>query len=308
MDLGRVGVWQYQLDQLPSSQSGELAAELEELGYGAIWIPEMIGRESFVNSTLLLSATDHIVVATGIAGIYSRDPLSANSALNTITEAFPERFLMGLGVSHQVMVEGIRGHDYTKPYSKMVAYLDGMDAGMFTASPPTTPTHRALAALGPKMLKLAAERTDGAHPYFIPVEHTAFAREQMGPDAGLYPEQAVVLESDRTRAREIARAHMSTYLTLPNYTNNLKRFGMDRRRPGPRWLRCAGRRHRGVGRRVRHRRARRRPPRRRGRPRLHPGPARRADQGPARRVAAPGPGPAGLIPSPVPGGNGRRPA
>jgi len=225
MDLGRVGVWQYQLDQLPSSQSGELAAELEELGYGAIWIPEMIGRESFVNSTLLLSATDHIVVATGIAGIYSRDPLSANSALNTITEAFPERFLMGLGVSHQVMVEGIRGHDYTKPYSKMVAYLDAMDAGMFTASPCTTPTHRALAALGPKMLKLAAERTDGAHPYFIPVEHTAFAREQMGPDAGLYPEQAVVLESDRTRAREIARAHMSTYLTLPNYTNNLKRFG-----------------------------------------------------------------------------------
>jgi probable F420-dependent oxidoreductase len=225
MDLGRVGVWQYQLDQLPSSQSGELAAELEELGYGAIWLPEMIGRESFVNSTLLLSATDHIVVATGIAGIYSRDPLSANSALNTITEAFPERFLMGLGVSHQVMVEGIRGHDYTKPYSKMVAFLDGMDAGMFTAFSPTTPTHRALAALGPKMLKLAAERTDGAHPYFIPVEHTAFAREQMGPDAGLYPEQAVVLESDRTRAREIARAHMSTYLTLPNYTNNLKRFG-----------------------------------------------------------------------------------
>jgi probable F420-dependent oxidoreductase len=225
MDLGPVGVWQYQLDQMPSAQSQEVAAEIEEMGYGAIWIPEMVGRESFVNSTMLLSGTERIVVATGIAGIYSRDPLSANSALNTITEAFPERFLMGLGVSHQVMVEGIRGHDYTKPYSKMVAYLDGMDAGMFTASPPTTPTHRALAALGPRMLRLAAERTDGAHPYFIPVEHTAFARETMGPDAGLYPEQAVCLESDATRAREIARAHMSTYLTLPNYTNNLKRFG-----------------------------------------------------------------------------------
>ncbi len=226
MDLGRVGVWQYQLDQMPSAQSQEVAAEIEEMGYGAIWIPEMIGRESFVNSTILLSGTERIVVATGIAGIYSRDPLSANSALNTITEAFPERFLMGLGVSHQVMVEGIRGHDYTKPYSKMVAYLDGMDAGMFTASPPTSPTHRVLAALGPRMLKLAAERTDGAHPYFIPVEHTAFAREQMGPDAKLYPEQAVVLETDPTRAREIARAHMSMYLTLPNYTNNLKRFGI----------------------------------------------------------------------------------
>ena len=123
------------------------------------------------------------------------------------------------------MVEGIRGHDYSRPYSKMVEYLDAMDAGFFTASPPTTPTHRALAALGPKMLKLAAERTDGAHPYFIPVEHTAFAREQMGPDAKLYPEQAVVLETDAAKAREIARGHMAMYLTLPNYTNNLKRFG-----------------------------------------------------------------------------------
>ena len=205
MDLGRVGVWQYQLDQLPSAQSQEVAAEIEELGYGAIWIPEMVGRESFVSSTLLLSGTERIVVATGIAGIYSRDALCANSALHTVTEAFPERFLLGLGVSHQVMVEGMRGHDYSKPYSKMVAYLDAMDNGMFTASPPTTPTHRALAALGPKMLRLAAERTDGAHPYFIPVEHTAFAREQMGADARLYPEQAVVLETDADRAREIAR-------------------------------------------------------------------------------------------------------
>lgn len=225
MDLGRVGVWQYQLDQMPSARSQEVAAEIEELGYGALWLPEMVGRESFVSSTLLLSGTSRIVVATGIAGIYSRDALCANSALHTITEAFPERFLMGLGVSHQVMVEGIRGHDYSRPYSTMVAYLDAMDAGMFTASPPTTPTHRVLAALGPKMLTLAAERTDGAHPYFVPVEHTAFAREQMGPDAKLYPEQAVVLETDPTRAREVARGHMSTYLTLPNYTNNLKRFG-----------------------------------------------------------------------------------
>src|SRR4051794_35972326 len=225
MDLGRVGVWQYQLDQMPSAQSQEVAAEIEDLGYGAIWIPEMIGRESFVNSTLLLSGTRRIVVATGIAGIYSRDPLSANSALNTITEAFPERFLMGLGVSHQVMVEGIRGHDYTKPYSKMVAYLDAMDAGMFAAYPPSTPTHRVLAALGPKMLRLAAERTDGAHPYLVPVEHTAFARDEMGPDAKLYPEQTVVLETDPTKARAVAREWMAGYLDLPNYTNNLKRFG-----------------------------------------------------------------------------------
>lgn len=227
MDLGRVGIWQYQLDQVPSGQAGEIAAEIEELGYGALWLPEMVGRESFVSSTLLLGATRRIVVATGIASIYARDALAANSALSTITEAFPERFLLGLGVSHQVMVEGLRGHDYTRPYSAMVAYLDAMDNGLFTASPPTTPTHRALAALGPKMLQLAAERTDGAHPYFVPVEHTAFARETMGAEALLAVEQAVVLETDPEAARAIARGHMAMYLTLPNYTNNLRRFGFD---------------------------------------------------------------------------------
>ncbi len=226
MDLGRVGVWQYQLDQMPSAQAQEVAAEIEELGYGSIWLPEMIGREPFVNATLLLSATERIVLGTGIASIWARDPMNANSALHTITEAFPERFVMGLGVSHQVMVEGIRGHQYTKPYTHMKAFLDTMDAGMYTAHPPSTPTHRVLAALGPKMLALAAERTDGAHPYFVPVEHTAFAREQMGPDAKLYPEQAVVLETDPAKAREIARGHMAIYLGLPNYTNNLKRFGV----------------------------------------------------------------------------------
>lgn len=225
MDLGRVGLWQYQLDQVPSAQAKEVAAEVEELGYGAIWLPEMVGREPFISSTLLLSGTSRIVVATGIASIYARDALAANSALHTITEAFPERFLMGLGVSHQVMVEGLRGHDYSKPYSAMTAFLDGMDQGLYTASPPTTPTHRVLAALGPKMLRLAAERTDGAHPYFVPVEHTAFAREVMGEGPLICVEQAAVLETDPTRAREVARAHMSMYLTLPNYVNNLLRMG-----------------------------------------------------------------------------------
>ena len=105
------------------------------------------------------------------------------------------------------------------------AYLDVMDNGLFTAAPASVPPRKVLAALGPKMLELAAERTQGAHPYFIPVEHTAYAREVMGDRGWLCPEQAVVLESDPTRAREIARGHMAMYLTLPNYTNNLKRFG-----------------------------------------------------------------------------------
>ena len=163
MELGRVGIWQYQLDLVPSAQSREFAAEIESLGYGTIWLPEAVGREAFVSSTLLLSGTERIVVATGIASIWARDALCANSALQTVSEAFPDRFLLGLGVSHQVMVEGVRGHDYTKPYSTMKAYLDGMDAGMFMAAAPTAPARRVLAALGPKMLRLAAERTDGAH-------------------------------------------------------------------------------------------------------------------------------------------------
>lgn len=225
MEIGRVGIWAYQLDLVPSGQAKEIAAEIEEMGYGALWIPEMIGRESFVSSTLLLSGTEKLVIATGIASIYARDALCANSAWNTITEAFPDRFLLGLGVSHEVMVSGLRGHDYSKPYSAMKSYLDAMDNGLFTAAAPATPPQKVLAALGPKMLELAAQRTQGAHPYFIPVEHTAYAREIMGQGPLLCPEQAVVLETDPAVAREIARGHMAMYLTLPNYTNNLKRFG-----------------------------------------------------------------------------------
>ena len=224
-NLGRVGLWAYQLDLVPASRAGEIAAEIEEIGYGALWIPEMVGREPFVSSSLLLSATDRLVVATGIASIYARDALCANSAWHTLTEAFPDRFLLGLGVSHQMMVEGLRGHDYSKPYSAMKSFLDGMDNGLYTASPSPTPPARVLAALGPKMLRLAAERTDGAHPYFVPPEHTAFARETMGAGPIICTEQAAVLETDPARAREIARGHMAMYLQLPNYTNNLRRFG-----------------------------------------------------------------------------------
>ncbi|MSX95499.1 MAG: LLM class flavin-dependent oxidoreductase, partial [Actinobacteria bacterium] len=155
MNLGRVGLWAYQLDLVPSSLAQETAAEIDELGYGALWIPEMIGRESFVSSTLLLAASKKMVVATGIASIYARDALCANSAWNTVSEAFPDRFLLGLGVSHEVMVSGLRGHDYSKPYSAMKSYLDGMDNGLFTAAPPSAPPQKVLAALGPKMLELA---------------------------------------------------------------------------------------------------------------------------------------------------------
>lgn len=225
LSLGKVGIWTFALDAQPMSKSQEAAAELESLGFRTLWIPEAIGREPFASAALLLSATKSIVVATGIASIHARTAATMQAGQKTLTEAFPERFLLGIGVSHHHMVKSLHKSVYEKPYSKMVEYLDVMDGGMFVASPPTTPTHRVLAALGPKMLKLASERADGAHPYFAPVEHTHVAREILGADPVLAPEQAVIFETDPTKARELARKYMGTYTRLPNYANNLLRHG-----------------------------------------------------------------------------------
>lgn len=224
MDIGQVGIWT-RLDPWPSAEGQQAVAELEELGYGAVWFPESRGRESFTQAALLLSATRRIVVATGITNLYGRDPMAMAGAQETLAEAYPDRFLLGIGVSHAPMVERLRGHRYERPLETMRAYLDAMDAATFAAAPPTSEPERVLAALGPKMLQLAATRAGGAHPYFIPVEHTTEARRVMGAGPLLAPEQAVVLESDPSTARQIARAHMATYLQLPNYTNNLRRLG-----------------------------------------------------------------------------------
>jgi probable F420-dependent oxidoreductase len=227
MDLKPVGIWTGQLDYQPANQAKEAVAELEELGYGAVWVGEAVGREALSNAGLLLSATRRLVVATGIANIWVRDALAMVAGQNTLAEAYPERFLLGLGVSHAPLIEGMRGHHYERPLAAMRQYLDAMDevVSSYRAVPPGTPPPRVLAALGPKMLTLAAKRAQGAHSYFVPPEHTAQARDQLGPDSWLIPEQAVVLENDSERAREIARRHTSRYLRLPNYTNNLRRLG-----------------------------------------------------------------------------------
>jgi probable F420-dependent oxidoreductase len=226
MDLGRVGIWTFTLDLQPVARAREVAAELEELGYGAIWIPDAVGRDPLVHATLLLGGTNRIAVGTGIAQIYGRDPMTMTGGWKTITEAFPGRFVLGLGVSHQPMVEGLRGQTYGPPLTAMREYLDRMDTAMYVAAEPSEPPRRVLAALGPKMLALAAERADGAHPYNVPPEHTARAREILGPEKLLAPEQAVLLETDPVEARRIARGHMAIYLDLPNYMNNLRRFGI----------------------------------------------------------------------------------
>jgi probable F420-dependent oxidoreductase len=224
MDIGRIGIWTFTLDLVPSGQSVEHVDELDELGFGAVWVPEAVGREAFTSAALLLRGGTDITVATGIAGIYGRDPMTANAAHRTLTEAYPDRFLLGLGVSHEVMVEGVRKHDYSKPYSAMRSYLDAMDEAMFFAAPPTAEPQRVLAALGPRMLELARDRSAGALPYFVPPEHTAFARSTLGEGPLLAVEQAVVFETDPERARHIARSHTKTYTPLPNYVNNLRRL------------------------------------------------------------------------------------
>jgi len=225
MDIGRVGIWNFTLETLPATRAQEVAAEIEELGFKVVWIPEAVGREVFTHAGLLLAGTRRLVVASGIANIYARDPMTMAAAQKTLTEAYPDRFLLGIGVSHAPLVEGVRGHRYEKTLTKMRVYLDAMDAAPYSSPQPPVEPVRVIGALAPRMLKLAAERTAGAHPYFVPPEHTAQARQIMGDGPLLAPEQAVVLETDATKARDIARAHMATYIGLPNYVNNLKRLG-----------------------------------------------------------------------------------
>jgi probable F420-dependent oxidoreductase len=224
--LGRVGVWTGQLDYSPASTVRDAAAEVEELGYGALWTGEAIGREVVSAAALLLSATRTLVVATGIANIWARDALATAAAQLSLAEAYPDRFVLGIGVSHKPLLDQ-RGEDYRRPLAFMRDYLDGMDTGygLYRAVAPDQRPPRVLAALGPRMLELAASRADGAHTYFVPPEHTAQAREILGADKLLVPEQVVVLSSDAGVAREIARRHTSSYLRLANYTANLERFG-----------------------------------------------------------------------------------
>src|SRR6266481_4963457 len=226
-ELGPIGIWTAQLDYQPARHAQEAAAELEHLGFGSIWLSEAAGREALTNAGLLLARTSRIVIATGIANIYARDAMAMAAAQKTLAEAYPGRFLLGLGVSHAPLVEQIRGHSYGKPVASMRAYLDGMDRAPYRAVPPGVSPIRVLAALGPQMLRLAAERAGGAHPYFVPPEHTARAREILGSDRLLAVEQAVVLETDPAKAREIVRVHTSRYLALPNYVNNLRRLGFS---------------------------------------------------------------------------------
>ncbi len=223
--IGRIGVWLGSIGLEPASEERAAIARIEQLGYGVAWFGEgPANREALSHAGLLLGATERLVIATGIANIWARDAAAAINGANTLNEAYDERFLLGLGVSHAPIVNS-RGHEYAKPLTAMRTYLEAIDEHTYAAPAPEHPSPVLLAALRPRMLELARERTAGAHPYFVPPAHTAKARATLGPVPLLAPEQVVVLETDATRAREIGRQHMASYLRLPNYVNNLRALG-----------------------------------------------------------------------------------
>jgi probable F420-dependent oxidoreductase len=221
IDLGRVGIWSRELRYNPDRGArAAAAAELEELRYSAIFIPDA-GGDVLGAAEHLLAATRRVSIATGVLNIWMHDPADVASRHAGIRARFGQRFLLGLGSSHAPLVEASARGPYARPYSRMAAYLDAVD----TAAVPVPAAERMLAALGPRMLSLARARAGAAHPYLVPPEHTELARRILGSGPVLAPEQAVLLDTDRRRGRERARAFVSDYLGLPNYVRNLRRLG-----------------------------------------------------------------------------------
>jgi probable F420-dependent oxidoreductase len=220
----KLGVWTG-TDELSAAEAAAFAKRVEAWGYGTLWIPEAVGREVFSASAWLLANTSRLIIASGIANIYARDPLSSAAAQKGLNEQSGGRFLLGLGVSHIPLVEGVRHLQYGKPVTTMRAYLRAMKESLYKAVAPAVRPQTVLAALGPKMLELSAAEADGAHPYNVPPEHTQQARELLGPGKLLCVEQAAILETDPTVARTIARRFLSIYLGLPNYVENWRRLG-----------------------------------------------------------------------------------
>ena len=221
--VGIVGVWTHDVERMSAAGARDYVQAIESLGFPALWFPESLGsKEAFAHASLLLGGTKTLVVATGIANIWARDPVAMANGARTLVDAYPDRFLLGMGVSHAPTVK-TRGTTYARPLEHMRSYLDAMDAAPYVG--PKVDVPRVLAALGPQMLQLAAERTLGGHPYFVPVEHTTVARKELGAGPLLAVEQAAVLSEDPAAARATARRHMKRYLELDNYVNNLRRLG-----------------------------------------------------------------------------------
>lgn len=218
IDVGTVGLWSM-ARQWPAEAEARagIAAEIEALGFGAVWIG--VATADLELPAALLEATGRLVVATGILNVWTEPVDAVVDHYGMIEKAHPRRLLLGIGAGHAKIVEALTGRRYERPYQALVDYLDAFDrAGVPREA-------RILAALGPRVLRLAAERSRGAHPYLVTPAHTCTAREIMGPEPLLAPEQKVILDTDPARARRTARQALAMYLELPNYTNNLRRLG-----------------------------------------------------------------------------------
>lgn len=222
VSISGVGIWSAPLRYGDQGEAAEAAAELEELGFGTLWIPD-VGGPVFDSVGNLLSATRQTVIATGILNLWMHTPADVAAAYASLTEAHGDRFLLGIGVSHAPLIDAGDPGRYRRPLRAMSTFLDGLD----TADNPVPAESRVLAALGPKMLELAATRSRGAHPYLTTPDHTRFAREQLGEGPLLLPEQTAILCTSRDEAREIGTTWLSSYLALPNYANNLLRSGFS---------------------------------------------------------------------------------
>jgi probable F420-dependent oxidoreductase len=222
--IGARGVWA-PMDVLALGDAVRFAARLEELGYGCLWVPETVGRDPFVHIAHLAGAAPDLAFATGIANIHHRHPGVMLQAANALAEQTGGRFVLGVGVSHQPLVSGLRGLPYEKPLRAMRTYLETMASAPYMAPAPAERVPVLVAALGPRMLELAATHADGAHPYWTTPEHTAIARKALGPDRALCVEQKVVLTEDADEARATAVGALAMYVTLPNYRNNWLRLG-----------------------------------------------------------------------------------
>ena len=225
--LGKVGVFSVPLEVVPAKVGIAFARAVEELGFSAVWTGEGLGtREMFTNAAAVLAGTEKIVWGAGIANIWARDPVTTITATRTLNESYGNRFLLGLGISHREQVDP-RGHTYgEKPLEVMRNYLAAMANAKFVSPMPTetaqtAPVQHILAALRPQMLRLAAEASDGAHPYMTTPEHTALAREILGPGKLLVPEQAFVLTQDASVARQIGRTYLSWYVGIVNFRRSL---------------------------------------------------------------------------------------
>jgi len=224
MELGKLGVW-VSMDGMTAVAAAAFAKRVEEWGYAALWIPESRGRNALTHAAWLLASTQKLTVATGIANIYARDAMAMANGQRGLNEQSDGRFLLGVGVSHRPMVQGMRGHTYGRPVATMRTYLEAMRDAPYQAPMPRDNPLTVVAALGPRMMALSAELADGAHPYNTTPQHTAQARAILGPGKLLCPEVWVLLEKDPSTARRVAREALSRYLQLENYVNSWRREG-----------------------------------------------------------------------------------